>query len=65
MFMQNSMILCKLNIHLDGEENEENLPLYADQETIINLTAFSSDCCVEAKVNSDLKISAMQTWGNV
>lgn len=31
--MQNSMILCTLNIHLDGEENEENLPSYVDQET--------------------------------
>lgn len=31
--MQNSMILCTLNIHLDGEENEENFPSYVDQET--------------------------------
>lgn len=28
--MQNSMVLCTLN--LDGEENEENLTSYADQE---------------------------------
>lgn len=31
--MQSSMTLCTFSTHLDGEENEENLPWNVDEET--------------------------------
>lgn len=49
MSMQNSMVLCTLNFHLDGEDNEENLPSYVNQETQSLIQVFYSECCVELK----------------